>query len=659
MKITSGLRVSGLVLLFLVIEAGSTAAQLYTVSGTVTGPGATPVSGVEIFLYDDLDNPIGIPPTVTNTSGFYSIAGLPAGTYGLEFDPPFVTKLLPVFRREIVVAGNVTVNQVLELAHVLSGFVRDSGGAAIPGIDLNVYDQASGDQIYAPGDDTDAFGFYDVLVPNGTFRLLWRSVSGDEWVPVEMQNVVVAADLTIDVTMVLGFSVSGDVKNINGQPVVGADLDVFHSATGVQQVTPNDNTDSAGKYLILLPQGTFDIQLRPPAASRVLPVELVSIPIANDTTINFFNLPLGLSLSGTVTNLSATGVAGVDLDVKHASTGVELLTPFDDTDSSGDYEVIVPTGVFDIEYKPPVATRLAPVARSAVSITADTVIDVTVPAGVLLAGEVRNPGGLGVAGVNIDAKDPVTGGDVLLVGDATGANGTFTVVLVPDTYHVEIEPPKALRLVAQRLADLIVTQDASIVVSLQSGFLVSGTVRDSVGALFPDVDVDAVVLQTSVEIFTPGDHTDAAGHYLIVVPPSTYSLRYKPISGVVDSVWLERVVAGDLVVNAFFGVATVVPGDGTDSPPSAALLQNHPNPFNPSTTIRYSIPEKARVRLRIYDAGGRLLRVLVDDVRDPGILHAAIWDGNDRFGLPVASGVYFYRLETNGWSESRKMVLLR
>jgi flagellar hook assembly protein FlgD len=88
-------------------------------------------------------------------------------------------------------------------------------------------------------------------------------------------------------------------------------------------------------------------------------------------------------------------------------------------------------------------------------------------------------------------------------------------------------------------------------------------------------------------------------------------------------------------------------------------MQNTPNPFNPTTAIRFVVPEGgARVALRVYDVEGRLVRTLVDGHRPAGS-QAAVWDGASDSGVASASGVYFYRLEAPGFTQTRKMVLLK
>ena len=98
-------------------------------------------------------------------------------------------------------------------------------------------------------------------------------------------------------------------------------------------------------------------------------------------------------------------------------------------------------------------------------------------------------------------------------------------------------------------------------------------------------------------------------------------------------------------------------GDEETLPP-VFLGQCYPNPFNPSTTIRFGLVERAHVRLRIYDVAGRLVKTLVDGARSGGE-HLERWNGTDSAGRTVASGVYLYRLEAGSFTETKKMVLLR
>ena len=93
-------------------------------------------------------------------------------------------------------------------------------------------------------------------------------------------------------------------------------------------------------------------------------------------------------------------------------------------------------------------------------------------------------------------------------------------------------------------------------------------------------------------------------------------------------------------------------------PQTFGLLPNWPNPFNPETTLSYSLPEESRVSLEVYDMLGQKVRTLVNDTQAAGS-HEARWNGLDADGRPVASGTYLYRLEAGRFAQTRKMTLVR
>ena len=90
-----------------------------------------------------------------------------------------------------------------------------------------------------------------------------------------------------------------------------------------------------------------------------------------------------------------------------------------------------------------------------------------------------------------------------------------------------------------------------------------------------------------------------------------------------------------------------------------ALRQNHPNPFNPSTTISFTLPRESEATVEIFDGAGRLVARLLDGERLPAGAHEAAWDGRDLTGRTCAAGVYFCRLSAGKETRARKMVLAR
>jgi len=93
-------------------------------------------------------------------------------------------------------------------------------------------------------------------------------------------------------------------------------------------------------------------------------------------------------------------------------------------------------------------------------------------------------------------------------------------------------------------------------------------------------------------------------------------------------------------------------------PTAYVLHQNYPNPTNPSTTIRYALPEEGRITLSIFNVSGQQVRTLVNEWQQAGT-HAVHWDGKDESGREAGSGIYLCRMKTGAFSQVNKMVLLR
>ncbi|HQI75815.1 MAG TPA: FlgD immunoglobulin-like domain containing protein, partial [Candidatus Latescibacteria bacterium] len=102
------------------------------------------------------------------------------------------------------------------------------------------------------------------------------------------------------------------------------------------------------------------------------------------------------------------------------------------------------------------------------------------------------------------------------------------------------------------------------------------------------------------------------------------------------------------------------PADVAAPPSSRAfyLDQNTPNPFNPSTTLRFGLPDAGHVTLAVYDVNGRLVRNLAGRIFLSG-QHDVVWDGCDNNGRAVASGVYLVRLTAREGVLTRRVTLLR
>lgn len=92
--------------------------------------------------------------------------------------------------------------------------------------------------------------------------------------------------------------------------------------------------------------------------------------------------------------------------------------------------------------------------------------------------------------------------------------------------------------------------------------------------------------------------------------------------------------------------------------PTKVSLSNYPNPFNPTTTISYSLPQEGKVSLKIYNVKGQFVKILIDGSQPEGY-YEVVWNGKDNAGRSVASGIYYYRINACGKTINKKMLLLK
>jgi len=122
----------------------------------------------------------------------------------------------------------------------------------------------------------------------------------------------------------------------------------------------------------------------------------------------------------------------------------------------------------------------------------------------------------------------------------------------------------------------------------------------------------------------------------------------------IDSVaFVPRFQPGYIIIGPEVGVNDEKPIPGTFS-----LSQNYPNPFNGQTLISFSLPSDQRVRLAVFDILGREVKSLVDEMVSAGS-YSVTWDGKNDKGEAIPSGIYFYRLSSAKYDETKRMVLIR
>lgn len=514
-----------LAVILLALTANVATAGLLT--GKVTNPNNIGVANVKVDFYESLTgNQIVVTGNLTDAGGNYGIL-IPDGTYDIEFVTPVLPGgIVPIRYTAISVNATVTLNVTRPFGVVLSGTVFDTLAVAVPGVDINVIDALTGALEFTPNDNSGGSGNYDVIVVPGLKNLVYSDQNvGSRLAPYAAQNVSITTDMTLDVNLPAGVFVSGTVLDAFLQPVVGADLDFDISTTELRLTTPNDNTDNNGDYQVVVPTGVYNISVEPAVTDRLVAMRIFSIPVDHDTVVDF-NLQTGLSLSGSVTGPGGA-VNGCDIDVVDAVTLAKLVTPGDKTDAAGFYEVIVPSGNFEMHFQPPVSSNLASLIKTGVHVGQDTVVNATVQSGVLLQGTIQsNTGGL-VDACDIDLFSLSTQESVLAAGDKTNFNGAYQMVVIANTYDLEFEAPKSRRLQAKRLVGQPVNAPQTLNVTLDTGLSVGGVISGN-GSPVPNVNVDAIIESSGLSTFQPGDQSTASGAYEIIIGFVPHTLAFFP-----------------------------------------------------------------------------------------------------------------------------------
>ncbi|HFB68104.1 MAG TPA: T9SS type A sorting domain-containing protein, partial [Calditrichae bacterium] len=175
---------------------------------------------------------------------------------------------------------------------------------------------------------------------------------------------------------------------------------------------------------------------------------------------------------------------------------------------------------------------------------------------------------------------------------------------------------------------------------------------------WPTNDLDVIVVAPDGRTYYQGATLDGPEFVRINNPvPGTYELHvigytiWKDIDG------FRLGVQVTTPSQIYTGNAT---GEGNISlaPAEFALAPNFPNPFNPSTTIRYQLAREVPVRLEIFNIQGQRVRTLVHAVQSAGF-YSVEWDGRNDAGQPVASGTYIYRLQAGSFVQTRQMTLMK
>ena len=177
------------------------------------------------------------------------------------------------------------------------------------------------------------------------------------------------------------------------------------------------------------------------------------------------------------------------------------------------------------------------------------------------------------------------------------------------------------------------------------------------------LEFQSITLDGSIDYWNLFSNAEEAGHLRF----GAFDVDHLPAAGTVAYVTFEilnNTVEIDLTLDNFFTKANSsmftasisIRPDGV--PTSYALKQNYPNPFNPDTNILFDLKDRGNVNLTVYNALGQKVRTLIDQ-QYPAGAYSFIFDGKDDRGLELSSGLYFYQIKSNGFNDTKKMIMIK
>jgi len=343
------------------------------ITGIITDSFGAPVVNLDIDVIDTVTNELQQTPTdQTDSNGAYSII-IAEGTFDFVYEPVLSDSMTTYHLWDVPVHNDTTMNVQFPVSIDISGFVRNTQGAGIPNVDLDVREASTKRMIRTPADNTYSDGSFLVHAWAGVWNVDFEPPSSGPYADNVIYGLVVNHDLTLDITLKDGAVVSGLVTDPIDVFVPNVDLDVDDVATGARVWTSHDNTDSSGNYRIKVPTGLYNIMFEDATDSvHLAPVEVDSVQITGNTVLNHV-LPWGHFLSGVITDDGGSPVKGCIIQLVDTGSGNVVYTPSNQSYGNGTYRIRVASGTYDVVYIPTQESGVQGTTVSSLAITQDKI----------------------------------------------------------------------------------------------------------------------------------------------------------------------------------------------------------------------------------------------------------------------------------------------
>ena len=433
------------------------------VRGTVRDSGGVAVQNVDLDLYDVCtDRKVPTAHDNTDAQGIYSVY-VPSGTYSVRYDPPSCKGLGALRLSDQIVDQDRTIDVTLPASFAVTGRVLDNIGQPVAGAQIRFY--VGGNRQEATDDDTDALGFFTILMATGTYGVNVHPPVGRDLLVTHLSQVDVSAATDLgDIVLPSGVPVSGVVLGPGGAGVENVNVNAVDSTTRASVRLAHDDTAADGTFRVVVPSGTYDFQFIPPTCTGLAPADRKTVTVGSPVNLPALHLVAGVHVTGRVVDSAGVPVDLVDLDFFTPGTQAKFFTPNDRTDASGNYDVFVQPGTYDIVYRPSAGTHLRPVLRSGVSLPANTALpDTVLQDGFLVSGFVlSSTTGQPVSETRVDFYPPGSSTALLTSRKETAADGGYSIAVGGGTWDLLYTPPASTGLAPRWRRGVTVVSDVSL-----------------------------------------------------------------------------------------------------------------------------------------------------------------------------------------------------
>ncbi len=648
------------------------------IRGTLTDELDSPIADVCIFA--GLDGPLEAEAT-TDATGKYEISVI-SGRWRVrpeEEDLIGMGYMAPHEKEDFDISDGdtVVVNFVAYIADAtITGNVTKDG-TALPGLEIGAWGEPVGYTFTESGTD----GSYTLNVSNEVDVRgydVWPEDPPEQTSFADKLRGIQPGDTDVDINLV---TVTGGIAGVVTDEATGdtlyEDIGIMvRDITGAEFDTWIDR--ETGKYLIYLPDGVYELMA---FSHEYLPYQSGPIPVAGSVVEHnialkelVFNAKIGGTLKDTTTN---SPIAGVRI-----FAGAEDMFGMDDTtDAAGQYGFDVFAGWWHVHlFDEDLIDQgyMVPYGKDGYEVAAGDSIPVdfvTYVADTTITGTVTWVGD-GSAVEYAEIQGDTRAG--YFSRTRTGSDGTYSLPVSSELdsiditdeygtwktngYCIHVETKDAFAQPGDSCEVYSGATGVDFTMYHADAFL-SGQISDQWGNPISHVGLHAFTIESTMEFHTGGG-TEFGGFYeMPLVGGYTWVVevflpQFHDSTALTDTL----VVASDTSLvrdYTFTLLSTIVTMDGGNLPGDYALGDNYPNPFNPSTTITFQLPEAGYVTMQVYDLTGKVVNTLVGEYRPAGY-HQVVWNGKNSRGAPVATGVYFYRIVVGqSYAETRKMVLIK